>query len=54
MVESVEFQWIFPSLMGPFREAALLEPALKMLRARLAEDFKGAEGLKESDDGGLA
>jgi len=25
-----------------------------MLRARLAEDFKGAEGLKESDDGGLA
>eukprot|EP00435_Cladocopium_sp_Y103_P071893 s30_g38.t1 len=33
-------------------EAALLEPALKMLRARLAEDFKGAEGLKESDDGG--
>ena len=24
-----------------------------MLRARLAEDFKGAEGLQETDDGGL-
>lgn len=31
-----------------------MEPALKLLRGKLAADLKGAEGLKESDEGGMA
>eukprot|EP00434_Breviolum_minutum_P011138 symbB.v1.2.009826.t1/scaffold603.1/size182570/5 len=34
-------------------EALLLEPAIKLLRGRLADDLKGAEGMKENDDGGV-
>lgn len=30
----------------------MLEPAIKLLRGRLADDLKGAEGMKENDDGG--
>ncbi|CAK9093355.1 unnamed protein product, partial [Durusdinium trenchii] len=33
-------------------EGALLEPAVTALRAKLAEDLRGAEGLKETEDGG--
>ena len=35
-----------------FFQALLLEPAIKLLRGRLADDLKGAEGMKENDDGG--
>ncbi|CAK9093348.1 unnamed protein product [Durusdinium trenchii] len=36
----------------PVRKGALLEPAVTALRAKLAEDLRGAEGLKETEDGG--